>query len=73
MEGDPVDVYVFDSESVNLTCENSAEPPASMKWAFDGSRFIHSDDNYLVSCAFVRDRSVTFNRSFSSETAYFLG
>lgn len=52
MEGDPVDLYVFQSDSVNLTCQNSAEPVAKMTWSFNGKPFINPADHYIV----------TFNR-----------
>lgn len=48
MEGDPVDLYVFQSDSVNLSCQNSAEPAANMTWSFNGKFFINPADNYVV-------------------------
>uniref|UniRef100_A0A2S2NJ87 Neural cell adhesion molecule 1 n=1 Tax=Schizaphis graminum TaxID=13262 RepID=A0A2S2NJ87_SCHGA len=52
MEGDPVDLYVFQTDSVNLSCQNSAEPAANMTWTFNGKLFTNPADHYLV----------TFNR-----------
>jgi len=48
MEGDPVDLYVFQSDSVNLTCHNSAEPAANMTWSFNGKFFTNPADHYIV-------------------------
>lgn len=48
MEDDPVKQYVFYSESVNLTCQNSAEPAASMSWSFEGHTFVNPFDYYIV-------------------------
>lgn len=48
MEGDPVNLYVFHSDSVNLTCQNSAEPAANMSWSFDGKPFTNLADHYIV-------------------------
>lgn len=48
MEGDPVKLYVFKSDSVNLTCQNSAEPPANMSWSFNDKSFINPTDHYIV-------------------------
>jgi len=48
MEGDPVDLYVFESDSVNLTCQNSAEPAANMSWSFNEKYFVNPADHYIV-------------------------
>jgi len=48
MQGDPVDLYVFQTDSVNLSCQNSAEPAANMTWTFNGKLFTNPADHYLV-------------------------
>lgn len=48
MEGDPVNLYVFQSDSVNLSCHNSAEPAANMTWSFNGTTFTNPTDHYIV-------------------------
>lgn len=49
MEGDPVNMYVFHSIAVNLSCQNSAEPAANMSWSFNGNNFLNPADDYSVS------------------------
>lgn len=48
VEKDLIDLYVFQSDSVNLTCQNSAEPAANMSWSFNGKYFINPADHYIV-------------------------
>lgn len=48
MEGDIITMYVFKLDSINLTCYNSAEPPANMSWTFEGVAFTNPIENYMV-------------------------
>ncbi|VVC42050.1 Fibronectin type III,Immunoglobulin subtype,Immunoglobulin-like domain,Immunoglobulin-like [Cinara cedri] len=54
MEGDPVEMYVFKSDSISLNCRNSAEPPANMTWSFEDASFLNPYEDYMVTFTEVK-------------------